>query len=125
MSESTAGVTHAAENNSVRKQVSPGGEHSSVTSENAGPAHPVLPEDIGKRAALMLVEEIVKVKKERGGGRISYFSEIILSSKGWMYRQRVPGYPTPLYGPWTARCLQVEAWPVVALHVSTCHLFFL
>lgn len=60
VSESTAGVTHAAENNSVRKQVSPGGEHGSVTSENAGPAHPVLPEDIGKRAALMLVEEIVK-----------------------------------------------------------------
>ena len=63
MSESTAGVTHAAENSSVLKGVNPSGGRE-VTAEVAGLARPVLPEDVGKQAALMLIEEIVKVREE-------------------------------------------------------------
>lgn len=58
VSESTTGVTHGAENSSVLRRVGPSGQE--VPTEEGKPANPVLPEDVGRQAALMLVEEIVK-----------------------------------------------------------------
>ena len=62
MSESTTGTTHASENSSVLRRANTS-EYHKPSSEEGVPVHPVLPEDIGKQAALMLVEEIVKVGK--------------------------------------------------------------
>ena len=60
VSESTGGITHASENSSVLKRTCAIEGHQPASGQGVSP-HPVLPEDIGKQAALMLVEEIVKV----------------------------------------------------------------
>ena len=60
MSESTEGMMHAADGSSHSKQLSVS------TSGDALPT-PVLPEDIGRQTALLLIEEIVRVSKGREG----------------------------------------------------------
>ena len=65
MSESTEGMTHAADGSSHSKQVS-------GSDGDALPA-PVLPEDVGRQTALLLTEEIVRVSK--GGRRLWHRKE--------------------------------------------------
>ena len=58
MSESTEGMMHAADGSSHSKQFS-------VSTSGVVPPTPMLPEDIGRQTALLLIEEIVRVSQGR------------------------------------------------------------
>ena len=59
MSESTTGITHAAEASTHTHPHT--STPSQLTDDDSHRPTPVLPEDIGKQAALSLIEKIVKV----------------------------------------------------------------
>ena len=59
MSESTTGITHAAEASTHAHPHT--STPSQLTDDDSHSLTPVLPEDIGKQAALSLIEKIVNV----------------------------------------------------------------
>ena len=62
MSESTTGVMHAIERSTATPtSVGGGGQRGGVEVRGQQGEEPLLPEDIGRDTASMLVEEIVKV----------------------------------------------------------------